>query len=87
MNALYHGVGSSPLDRSIKFRAYCIFIQKYFMKILCKGTVKSLIVDCASITTMNFYSVKSKVSYIFLFNGAAIYIDTNQDVFLFAILR
>ena len=52
------------------------------MKKLCKGTVKSLIVYCATITTMNFYSVKSKVSYIFLFNGAAIYILTRMCFYL-----
>ena len=38
MNALYHGVGSRPWDRSIKFRAYCIIFYKYFMKKICKGT-------------------------------------------------
>ena len=38
------------------------------------GTVEPLIVDCATITTMDFHSVKLHHKHIFLCNRGAIYI-------------
>ena len=48
------------------------------MKKICKGTVKPVIVDWATITAMDFYRVKSNHKYIFLCIRAAIYILTKM---------